>query len=153
MSIMYMYLDKRAATIATIKDYDNMLFIIQNTDKEIDARRTRMVGVGSPNMDGMPHAPNPKAGEERLVKEIDEIDVLRERYRQAVEYMNWFEPAWNELSEDEQYVLDTFYRGGSTYGSNAADMVARTYGIENTTAHKRKNRALDHLQTLLFGRV
>lgn len=104
-------------------------------------------------MDRIPHAHNPKAVGERVIQEIDEIDILRERYRQAVEFMNWFQPAWNEPSEDEQYVLDTFYRGGSAYGNNVTEMVACTYEIENTTTHKRKNRALDYLQTLLFGRV
>lgn len=42
------YLDKRAATIATIKDYDNMQFIIESTDNKLDARRSKMVGIGEP---------------------------------------------------------------------------------------------------------
>ena len=32
MSIMWKYLDKRSATIAAIKDYDAMQFIINSTD-------------------------------------------------------------------------------------------------------------------------
>ena len=35
MSIMWKYLDKRSATIAAIKDYDAMQFIINSTDDEI----------------------------------------------------------------------------------------------------------------------
>ena len=49
MSIMYKYLDKRAAAIAAIKDFDSMRFIINNTDSEIAAERAKMIGalVGS----------------------------------------------------------------------------------------------------------
>ena len=35
MSIMWRYLDKRSATIAAIKDYNNMKFIIRDTGEEI----------------------------------------------------------------------------------------------------------------------
>ena len=84
MSIMYKYLDKRAAAIAAIKDFDSMRFIINNTDSEITAEREKMIGAGSPNMDGMPHAHDPSAAEERIAGGIDEIDVLKERYRQRM---------------------------------------------------------------------
>ena len=108
MSIMYKYLDKRAATIAAIKDFDSMRFIISSTDKDITAEREKMTGVGSPNMDGMPHAYNPSASEERIAGGIDEIDVLKERYRQAIEYMGWFQPAWEQLTEDERFCWRAF---------------------------------------------
>lgn len=152
MSIMYKYLDKRAAAIAAIKDYDSMQFIIRNTDKDIDLERDRMSGTGSPTMDGMPHAHNPSAAEDRIIGGIDEIDVLKERYRQAVEYMNWFQPAWEQLTEDERFVLETFYGDVNSYGSGAVSYISSHYGIEQTSAYKRKNRALDRLTVLLFGK-
>ena len=78
MSIMYKYLDKRAAAIAAIKDYDSMQFIIKHTDEEIKAERDKMVSVGSPKWDGMPHTPNPNATEERILNGIEEIDILKD---------------------------------------------------------------------------
>ena len=39
MSIMWKYLDKRSATIAAIKDFESMQFIIKNTDNEVAAER------------------------------------------------------------------------------------------------------------------
>ena len=152
MSITYKYLDKRAGTIAAIKDYDSMRFIIRNTDSELSAERDKMLGVGSPDYDGMPHAYNPSAAEDRIVSGIDEIDVLKERYRQAVEYMNWFRPAWEQLTEDERFVLETSYGDVNSYGSGAVSYITSHYGIEQTTAYKRKNRALDRLTVLLFGK-
>ena len=153
MNIIWRYLDKRSATIAAVKDYDAMKFIIENTDREIVEAKEKMTGLGSPNMDGMPHAHNPKAGEERILNGIEEIDILKERYRQAVEYMTWFQPAWDELSEDEQFVLEVFYQDENSYGSYAAGVVADHFRIEHTSAHKKKNRALDHLTVLLFGKA
>ncbi len=94
MSIMWKYLDKRSGTIAAIKDYDAMQFIINNTEDEIKRTYDKMSNVGSPKWDGMTHAHNPQAGEDRLLNGIEEIDILKERYRQAVEYMDWFKPAW-----------------------------------------------------------
>ena len=152
MSIMYKYLDKRAAAIAAIKDYDSMRFIINNTDSEITAEREKMIGAGSPNMDGMPHAHDPSAAEERIAGGIDEIDVLKERYRQAVEYMGWFKPAWERLTEDERYILDSVYGTDGSYGSGTIEYIADYYNIEKSTAYKRKNRALDRLTVLLFGK-
>ena len=49
MSIMWKYLDKRSATIAAIKDYDAMQFIINSTDDEIKRTYEKMSSVGSPN--------------------------------------------------------------------------------------------------------
>ncbi|WP_274939950.1 hypothetical protein [Chordicoccus furentiruminis] len=152
MSIMWKYLDKRSATIAAIKDYESMQFIIKHTDDEIRAERDKMSAVRSPGWDGMPHAHNPNAQEERILNGIEEIDILKERYRQAVEYMDWFKPAWDQLTEDEKYVLETFYGDANSYGSNAVYYIAEYFKIEQTSAYKRKNRALDRLTVLLFGR-
>ena len=152
MSIMWKYLDKRSATIAAIKDYDAMQFIINNTDDEIKRTYEKMSSVGSPNYEGMPRTHNPNAGEERILNGIAEIDILKERYRQAVEYMEWFKPAWEQLSDDDRYCLETFYGDGNTYGSSAAYYIAEYLHIEQPTAYKRKNRALDRLTVLLFGK-
>ena len=152
MSIMWKYLDKRSAAIAAVKDYESMRFIIDNTDSEIGSVYDKLSGVGATRWDGMPHAHNPQAAEERVVNGIEEIDVLKERYRQAVEYMEWFEPAWNQLSDEDRYVLETFYGDANSYGSSAAGYIAEFLHIEQASAYKRKNRALDRLTVLLFGK-
>ena len=152
MSIMWRYLDKRSATIAAIKDYGNMKFIITNSGEEIAGAYEGMTGVNSPRWDGMPKAHNPTAGEDRAIKAIEEIDLLRERYRQACEYMAWFQPAWDALSEDDRFVLDTFFCSESKYGSGAADAVSDHFSIERSSAYRKKNRALENLTTLLYGK-
>ena len=148
MSVMWKYLDKRTATIRAMEDYENMQFIINNTDDEVKGVRDGMVGLGSPNMDGMPHAHNPQAGEERILDGIEKIDILKERYRQAVEYMSWFKPAWETLSEDDKYVLEVFYLSGES----DVGMISEHFGIERSSAYNRKNRALNKLSTCLYGK-
>ena len=61
----------------TTKDYSNMKFIIEHTDDEIKAAYEKMGGVSSPQSDGMPHAHNPHAVEDRMIKGIEEIDILQ----------------------------------------------------------------------------
>ena len=153
MSIIWKYLDKRSAAVDALKDYGSMKFIIGHTDEEIKSAYEKMKGISSPQLDGMPHSHNPQASEERIVKGIEEIDVLKERYRQAVEYMAWFVPAWEELTEDERYVLEAFYGEDNQYGSNAVDDVADYFQIERASAYRRKNRALERLTILLFGKA
>ena len=152
MSMMWQYLDKRSATIAAIMDYNNMKFIIRDTGDEIRGVYEGVTGVSSPKLDDMPKAHNPAAGEERTIKAIEEINVLQERYRQACEYMAWFQPAWDALSEDDQFVLDTFYRSANTYGSGAADVIGERFCIERSSVYRKKNRALENLTTLLYGK-
>lgn len=152
MSIIWKYLDKRSAAVDALKDFSSMRFIIEHTDDEIKTAYEKMGGVKSPQFDGMPRSHDPQAGEERMIKGIEEIDVLKERYRQAAEYMAWFLPAWEELSEDERYVLDTFYGDTNEYGSSVIYQIADYFRIEQSSAYNKKNRALHHLTTLLFGK-
>ena len=151
MSVIWKCLDKRSAAVDALKDYDSMAFIIANTSNEIKNTRDDMGSIRSPQFDGMPRTHNPQAGEERILKNIEEIDILQERYRQAVEYMEWFKPAWEELSSEERYVLETFYRdeGGQT---GAVYEICSQLNVERSTAYNRKNRALAKLAVLLYGK-
>ncbi len=153
MSIVWQYLDKRSAAVSALQDYSSMAFILSHTDEEIKNTRERMTGVSSPKSDGLPKARNPRAAEERIVNGVNEIDVLKERYRQAAEYMEWFKPAWEQLSEEEQYVLEAFYSKDNAYGSGTIYAIAEHFHIDRNAAYKKKNRALDRLTVLLFGKA
>ncbi len=152
MSIMWKYLDKRSAAVAAIKDYASMRFIINSTDEEIKKAFEKIAVPATPKWDGMPRVHDPKAGENRMLNGIEEIDILKERYRQAMEYMDWFKPAWAQLSDEDKYVLEAFYGSEKNYGCSAAYYVADYLNIEPSTAYKRKSRALERLTVLLFGK-
>jgi len=130
-----------------------MQYIIDHTDEEIAIVHERMSALGSPGISDMPKSPsNPQANENRIIKAIDQIDVLKERYRQALEYMDWFQPAWMALSEDERYVLEEFYWGNEESQTDAVYAVAEHFHIERTSAYTRKKRAIQHLALLLYGK-
>ena len=149
MGIRWQYLDKRGATANALRDYGRMEFIISHTDDKVKAVHEKMGGVSSPQFDGMPHTHNPHAAEDRMAEGMDEISVLRERYREAVEFMAWFGPAWAELTEDERYVLECFYMGAD---GSAVSAVCERFQIERNSAYRRKNRALSKLSVMLYGK-
>lgn len=95
MNIAWIYLDKRNATINALKDYESMNFLLENAQAEVAAQQDNMTSLGSPVLSYMPKgASNPHAVENRVVKTLDMINILNERYQRAVEYMRWFQPAW-----------------------------------------------------------
>lgn len=152
MNIVWHYLDKKAAAINALKDYSSMKYIIDHTDEDIDTLNEKMTSPASPVLNGMPSARDPKAGEKRLIATINEIDVLKERYRQALEYMEWFQPAWDELAEDERYVLTEFYLNEEQKQIDAVYNICEHFNIERSSAYNKKNRALHHLALLLYGK-
>lgn len=153
MNIIWHYLDKRSAAINALKDYTSMQYILEHTDEEIRIVRDRILSVGSPALSDLPKGPhNPQSGESHMVAAIDEIDVLKERYRQAVEYMDWFKPAWLALSEDERYILQIFYRNEEERQTDAVYDICDHFGIERSSAYNKKNRAVQHLALLLYGK-
>lgn len=152
MHISWSFLDKRNATKEAVRAYNSMKFIVSHTVDDIKEVRQRMGGATSPILDGLPHNHNPQNRENGLLAGIDEIDLLKERYRQAVEYMDWFRPAWEQLNDDERYVLDVFYMNGEE-DSGGINTIMKQYKIEKSSAYNRKNRSLNHLAMLLYGKV
>ena len=152
MNIIWQYLNKKEAAISAMKDYYSMQYIIDHTDEEIASVSDRMNSLGSPSFSDTPRSGfNPQGSENRIIKAIDQIDVLKERYRQAKEYMEWFQPAWMALSEDERYVLQKFYWCEDERQTDAVYDICDYFHIERSSAYNKKNRAVQHLALLLFG--
>lgn len=89
---------------------------------------------------------------ENVVTHLEQNNVLQERYRQAVEYMDWFLPAWEALSADEQFVLRAFYLEEGQKQIDAIYTICEHFHIERSSAYNKKNRALQHLALLLYGK-
>ncbi|ROR28120.1 hypothetical protein EDD66_10558 [Mobilisporobacter senegalensis] len=152
MNIVWYYLDKKAAAINALKDFSSMKYIIEHTDEDIATLNDKMSSPTSPVLNGMPSTHDPKAGEKKLIAYINEIDVLKERYRQALEYMDWFQPAWDALTDDERYVLREFYLNDEQKQTDAVYNICERFHIERSSAYNKKNRALGHLALLLYGK-
>lgn len=153
MSIAWLYLDKRNAAINALKDFESMNYIIENTQSEIVSIQEDMTSLGSAAISDMPKGPhNPCAGENKIVKAMDTISLLNERYQRALEYMAWFRPAWLALSEDEQFVLSRFYMDDESRQADSVYDICDRFHIERTSAYKKKDRALARLTLLLYGK-
>ena len=92
-------------TIAAMRDYGSMREIINITPQDIKKLYMRMMSSRSSQIAGLPKANNQQSGEEKLASSMDKLDVMQERYRLAIEYMGWFEPAWSTLTDGEQKIL------------------------------------------------
>lgn len=145
------YIDKKSATIAALKDYENMKTIISTTPQEIKQQYENMTSIGSPKFDNMPKAQDNHAGENKVAHALDKIDVMAEKYRQAVEYMGWFETAFLILSEEERMILREFYmQGNQKSGASARIEVKMNYSPRQVERHRQKS--LERLMFNLYGR-
>jgi len=142
MMIAWVYLDKKSAAADALKDYASMDYIIQNHRDDIEETRSKMTERPSSSVAKLPEANNPQAGEARLAALLDEIDVLRERYRRALEYMEWFSPAWDALNDDERFVLSEFYHGDEDRKTDSINAICDRFNIARSSAYNKKNRAL-----------
>ena len=152
MNVAWMYLDKKAATLKAIKDYYCMEQIIQNYESAIEEARTKMILCGSSvaNMTQRPSGALSQA-EERVADSIDAIDLIKGRYRRAVEYMDWFLPAWNALDEDERFILSEFYQNGNMSKNTVINGLCREMFLERAQIYRHKDKAVERLAMLLYG--
>jgi hypothetical protein len=148
--IAWRYLDKKTATITALKDFENMTCIIQLTPDEIKAAEGDMTSPGCSSIDGLPYVRNLLSQEDRVVNSLSRMSVLNQRYIQAVEFMNWFKPAWDTLCEEEQIVLSDFY----LVAGSKADLVeglSERLQCGRSDVYRRKDKAVEQLSVLLFG--
>jgi len=151
MSIVWAYLDKKAAAINALKDYDSMAYILEHAGEDIEFIHEHMMAPRNSTLTGLPSAHNPTAGENKLASCIDEIDVLKERYRQALEYMEWFRPAWDAITEEEKYILKVFFTEDGSK-TDAVITIGEKLFIERSQVYRRKDKALARLALLLYGK-
>ena len=97
-------------------------------------------------------AHNLSSDEERIVEAIDSISVIDERYRCAVDYMNWFLPAWSALNVSEQIILSEFYQHDNVSRSILISNLSSELFLERAQIYRYKDKALERLALLLSGR-
>jgi len=151
MSVAWKYINKPEAAIAAIGDYTNMRSIINNTPEEIKAVYEKMASPKASVLSLVPGSRNPLSALERVTDQIDQLDVLRERYSHAVDYMAWFEPAWGTLTYTEKLVLSEFY-GSGNLRSGANARLQHRMNYSESHIERIKNKALARMIVLLFGR-
>ena len=152
MRVGWVYLDKKAAVIRAVNDYTVMNQIILNYNTAIEEARTRMTAAHSPVLSLAPGSSNVlAAGEERIAETIDAISVIEERHNCAVEYMQWFLPAWHALSDVERVILSEFYHSENISRNVLISNLSCELFIERAQIYRYKDKALERLAVLLYG--
>jgi len=153
MTIAWAYLDKKAATVSALKDYHSMEFIIGAYEKNVESANDRLFSCGSPVFSvGKTSGGSFDGQEMRVCEAIDELDILKARYKRALEYMDWFKPAWDELGEDEQIILTEFYQTWNKSRNSVISNISKRLFIERSTIYSRKDKAVEKLMLLLYGK-
>ena len=150
--IAWIYLDKKTAAVDALKDYASMEYIIKNHRDDMDEIRSNITAIPSSSIVSPSASKNPNSGETRLASSLDEIDVLKERYRRALEYMEWFRPAWDKLTDDERFILTEFFLREDITKTEAILNIGDRLHIERTWVYRKKDTALTRLSLLLYGK-
>ena len=105
MAIPWTYLNKRTATINALKDFNSMQRIIDSYHMDTEEVQSFLTGTNAATLVRLKKNKNPRATESKIASTLDLVDVIEKRYLEAVEYMLWFKPAWDSLSEEHRYLL------------------------------------------------
>ncbi|MGV4302397.1 hypothetical protein [Trueperella pyogenes] len=151
MHPMFDYLDYKKAAIAALQDYGNQAIILEHADDLASHTRQAMMTIPAPSYSGMPSAHNPRAAENKLVGQLSRLDELSDRKARAQYYMDWFNPMWEQLTDEDKFVLEAFFLDGLT-SEDAAMRVAEQFYVERKTAFQKKQRAITRLAKLLYAR-
>ncbi|MCI6574727.1 MAG: hypothetical protein MSC53_06155 [Arcanobacterium sp.] len=151
MHPMFDYLDYKKAAIAALQDYGNQAIILEHADDLASHTRQAMMTIHAPSYSGMPSAHNPRAAENKLVGQLSRLDELSDRKARAKSYMDWFNPMWEQLTDEDKFVLEAFFLDGLT-SEDAAMRVSEQFYVERKTAFQKKQRAITRLAKLLYAR-
>ena len=140
---------KTTATIAAIRDYDNMCLIIANTPDMIKERYEDLATPRNTKLDGMPKTNNPFTLEDIWVEGLEKLDLMQKRYYKAEMFVMWFEPMWLSLSNQERMILETYKHSDTRSGSIARLATELNYSTRQLSRMRQK--ALSLLSELLYG--
>lgn len=71
------------------------------------------------------------------------------RFHQVQTFLNWFEPAWESLSSEQQLILETLYMGDES-NSNAEILLTLGLGLSLQAFYPLKKKALTTLAQGLY---
>lgn len=141
------YLDPVKATKAILRDWRTQEFRAEygrDRIREIDAGMVRLGGLS----DATPVQGGGNRQQEAICSAIDRKTVAERGYYRAVTYTQEIKPYWDQLTEDEQYMLTVrFVDQGE---DNGIKQIMDRFQYEKTKAYKMSNAALEKLAKLIF---
>ena len=140
------YIDKRQFTISAIRDYNLMKAIIKSAPEGVKGENE------AANADHFKQKATAfgKTPFTWVKGPINSTDLVEKRYMDAVEYMEWFSPAWESLSEQDKKILSEFYMGENRR-SGASVRLQHALNYSDRHLDRLRANALDELSNLLLG--
>ncbi|MGY0270968.1 hypothetical protein ACW2AE_04615 [Limosilactobacillus fermentum] len=78
-----------------------MQFIINDHQNQVHLIKEKMMHLQAPKLNVVPSgSASDNATEARLLSGITKLDKVNERYQVAHDYFDWFEPAWQQLTDE-----------------------------------------------------
>lgn len=145
--ITWRYVNRQTAAINALQDYQNMQTIIDTTPNDLKAIEDDYPRPRGGRFDGVPGGSNLRSGEDAIIRHIERLDTRKRKYHQALEYMDWFIPVWEALTDDERWILETTFLHGESI-----EAVCEHFCVERSAAYERKRKALNRFADLLYGK-
>lgn len=136
------YIDKRQFAISAIRDFNNMKIIINTTPEKIKETDERTMDADSIEFE--------RSTQEKIQIQNIKGDLVKKRYKNAMEYMEWFLPVWDSLKKQDQRVLHEFYMS-ENLRSGASVRLQHELNYSERHIDRLRSNALDELAYLLLG--
>ena len=142
------YIDTRRATINMLRDWRDQEWKLERTGEIIDNIQTRLTSTTSRAGSAPVSGSGGNHVEEALCAGIAQKDIARHGYIKATEYRADIAPCWERLTDDERYMITARFVDFTE--KDGIKRIMKKYMIEQAEAYRRSNRALEHLEKLLF---
>jgi hypothetical protein len=147
--VAWKYIDKQAITVSAIRDFDSMNAIIDTTPQSVKDKYDMITNP----VEALSKSSVTKITCEHnatVKKKIGDIDFVKARYVNALEYMEWFMPAWTNLTQLDQKILKEYYMSGSRR-SGASARLQNELNYSDRQIDRLRASALETLSLLLLG--
>ncbi len=142
------YVDVRKTAIAVLKDYHNQQYKIDHAAEEkarIDSSLVKITPSYSETGGG--HGSGGNSVEARLANGMHKKEAIEHGYTEAQTYMAEFNAAWDQLTDEEQYILDVRFRDSNRDG---VKRIMDRFFCERSEAYRKSDTALEHFARLLL---
>lgn len=149
--IQQKFVNWEAATINALKSYEAMQHCIDQYTEQMQQANDRLYNLKSATTDKDPVQGGGSRPEENWINGIDRKMLLCSKIEDAQRFMQWFNPAWDKLTEAERIVLYERWIVHRMDKGGWVDSVRNRLHIEQAQCYRECEMALDRLTLFLYG--
>lgn len=136
-SVVRKMIERREDNIAALQSLTDQYAELMVDDGVTAIQYDAVAVQTSPTADGMINKAIQREAVKNRLEELEKEQLI-------------FDRAWDRLTDDERYILDTFYMQGLKPG-DAVDLLCQGCEREKSTVYRKKDAALSRFKRLLFG--